>query len=98
MEYSDKCWKAVCDEGAATTWQGARFACGNDEADLATINSEEEQNFVRSTYPGRLIVQIFPEIKRVKLVDKAKMRVKVYEKKPCQLSLVYGGPTTVSRK
>ena len=42
-EYNNKCWKFSTD---VKTWHDAKYACGAENAYLATINSEAEMNFV----------------------------------------------------
>ena len=49
-EYNNKCWKFATDDTVEyATWDEARDACRRDNAELATINSQEEQDFVTYT-------------------------------------------------
>ena len=45
-EYNNKCWKFVIDD--PKSWYDARTTCQMENAELATINSQEEMDFVFS--------------------------------------------------
>ena len=52
VEYNNKCWR-FSDGDDKRTWYDARFACGAENADLVTINSQEEDDFVFVTGNGK---------------------------------------------
>ena len=49
MEYNNRCWKFVTDD--KKNWNDAKYACNAESADLATISSQDEQNFINSQLP-----------------------------------------------
>ena len=54
--YNGKCWRFSTDEAS---WQGARYACAADNAELATISNGWQSYFVYSRTVGQGINVIY---------------------------------------